>query len=116
MPFDAATYQPPQPARRDTPASLLIAEGMRRIATPRKWGKGMAGLCIARALSSAAIKNSHMYVVTVPLLHAAASRRGFERVWDFNDHPSTTHADVLACMEEARLAAMEPVYESVTGA
>jgi len=31
----------------------------------------------------------------------AARRRGFHAFYDFNDHPNTTHADVMAVFDEA---------------
>jgi len=123
MPFEP--FQPPRPARRDTPASLLIAKGMRRIADERNWCKD--ALCNEErtafcALGSMiAFRSDGGVVSSLPpsvlsLLNAAASKWGYNNIVIFNNRPDTTHADVLACMEEARLAAMEDVPRFGDGA
>lgn len=107
MPFDAA----PPTTRIDTPASLLIAAGMARIADPKRWCKnpdsadafsGNGPTCIGIALQLVGANSEAWHAI-----EAAIVNRGFNvhGLVAFNDHPATTHADVLALMEEARLAA-----------
>ena len=106
MPFDALTLP-------DTEASLLIERAMALIANPKRWGKGMhvgrRKHCMMEALVAA---NGYRFAAPFgdareALESAIAARTGYSdlaiHVW--NDHPATTHADVLAVMREAALLA-----------
>lgn len=124
MPFDAATYQPPQPARRDTPASLLIGRAAHLLRRPRRWAKGTdtgsifgwRRYCMVEAFYRAETRDDDGATERAALhalRDACALRLGSPDIPGFNDHPSTTHADVLACMHEAMISAMEdaPAFE-----
>jgi hypothetical protein len=99
-----------------TPAAAeQLRRARERIATPERWFKGIwsahgyAGiwdssecLCVDAALIYASGKNDGPIAPGASLcLSLAARARGFETASKLNDDPRTTHADVLALLDEA---------------
>jgi len=93
MPFDA------------TPTNT-VADVLRRakalIDTPEKWSKGVfgPGLCVLGAVYVANgredVSDTH-----VPWLVKALGLRNGCQVFEWNDAPETTHADVMAAFDRA---------------
>jgi len=95
----------------------LIRKARARIGTPEKWGKGnyfselpccdLSDLksfpdgCPACALGASAWATGSAEVTTVDEALTASLPNGFDYVDDFNDHPDTTHADVMALFDRA---------------
>lgn len=101
MPFDAT------PQTTDTPASLLIEAARRRIDTEDKWCRRVLSNA-KKQMCGMLVTTTDEYVSTVRYLHLAAKERGSDRFWFLNDAPTTTHADVLACMRDGAELARQP--------
>jgi hypothetical protein len=82
---------------------LLMAKAL--INSPRKWRKdgtlAQGRMCIVNAIIEA-VGSEHTYPCEVAVSEAlgidSASR---EVIGQFNDHPATTHADIMALFDRA---------------
>lgn len=105
MPFDSTNYQP-----NDEVLDVLV-KARANIADPSRWMKlgpahtsGMRGNCIVGHTGRLCDTSALAQAVALALaahLPDERSRRFASAVWVFNDHPATTHADVLALFDRA---------------
>jgi hypothetical protein len=95
----------------------LLRKAKDRIGTPEKWAKehffsAFSGYdlrdfetfpddCPACALGASAWATGSKGVTTVDEALTASLPNGFDYVDDFNDHPDTTHADIMALFDRA---------------
>jgi hypothetical protein len=107
MPFDDARgfrSDEEDPVRQALRAARAV------IATPDRWCKGSmychssAGLdrrCLTGAVFGCPGVRGDIRRLAFRALDEAARRRGYHHPITFNDHPATTHADVMALFDEA---------------
>lgn len=95
----------------------LLRKAKARIGTPDKWAKGhffsdYSGYdlydfesfpddCPACALGASAWATGRKDITAVDRALRSATPSGFYAVDDFNDHPDTTHAEVMALFDRA---------------
>lgn len=81
---------------------LIAARAL--IDSPEKWGKGsprpFGCLCAMDALSRGVDLQPSRFVAARAAL-TASLKRGAKHVAQFNDWPSTTHADIMALFDRA---------------
>ena len=98
MPFDGVGFASPKSLEQ-------IDSVIERLATPDKWCKGAlrshdGRYCIRGAVRAVGGAEVLEPVILQAIGEVAGSR--FGRIESFNDHPNTSHAQVLAVLERAR--------------
>lgn len=98
MPFDGVGFASPKSLEQ---IDAVIA----RLATPDKWCKGAlrshdGRYCIRGAVRAVGGAELLEPMILQAIGEVAGSR--FGRIESFNDHPNTSHAQVLAVLERAR--------------
>lgn len=98
MPFDALAFA-------DHESLEKIERVIGLISTPAKWCKGAernrsGQYCIRGAMIAADALES-LEPVVLQAIHDVAGRH-FRRIEEFNDHPRTTHGQVIAVLDRAR--------------
>jgi hypothetical protein len=103
MPFDGLTFS-------DQEALDKIERVIDLISTPAKWCKGSernrAGQYCIRGAMIAAGALDILEPVVLQSIHEMAGRH-FRRIEEFNDHPRTTHSQVIAVLDRARTKIIE---------
>lgn len=99
MPFDGVGYISSEPLRK-------IDAVMDLLSTPDKWCKGAlrshdGRYCIRGAVMSVGATDM-LEPVILQAIGEVAGRR-FRRIESFNDYPNTTHEQVVAVLQRARL-------------
>jgi len=98
MPFDGVGFASPKSLDQ-------IDAVIERLATPDKWCKGAlrshdGRYCIRGAVRAVGGAEVLEPVILQAIGEVAGSR--FGRIESFNDHPNTSHAQVIAVLERAR--------------
>lgn len=98
MPFDGVGFSSPKSLDQ-------IDAVIERLATPDKWCKGAlrshdGRYCIRGAVRAVGGAEVLEPVILQAIGEVAGSR--FGRIESFNDHPNTSHAQVIAVLERAR--------------
>jgi hypothetical protein len=98
MPFDGVGFTSPKSVEQ-------IDAVIERLATPEKWCKGALRSHDGRYCIRGAVRAVGGAEVLEPMIlqaigEVAGSR--FGRIESFNDHPNTSHAQVLAVLERTR--------------
>jgi hypothetical protein len=98
MPFDGVGFASPRSLEQ-------IDAVIERLATPDKWCKGAlrshdGRYCIRGAVRAVGGAEVLEPVILQAIGEVAGSR--FGRIESFNDHPNTSHAQVIAVLERAR--------------
>lgn len=106
MPFDGAGFL--------NPAVQKIDEVIDLINTPDKWCKGALRSHDGRYCIRGAVRSVDAAEVLEPRILEAIGQvvgRRFRRIESFNDHPNTSHEQVLAVLNQAKsnLVARRPV-------
>ena len=112
MPFDGATWRDPSAEELEELMLLLCARAL--LSKRRRWWRGIASCsvwevltgfqrhCAVTALSAVAGGCGHPSGIRaqIRLMHHVPEQFG-RAITVFNDHPSTSHADVLALYDRA---------------
>jgi hypothetical protein len=98
MPFDGVGFASPKSLDQ-------IDAVIERLATPEKWCKGAlrshdGRYCIRGAVRAVGGAELLEPIILQAIGEVAGSR--FGRIESFNDHPNTSHAQVIAVLERAR--------------
>lgn len=98
MPFDGVGFASPKSLDQ-------IDAVIERLATPEKWCKGAlrshdGRYCIRGAVRAIGGTELLEPIILQAIGEVAGSR--FGRIESFNDHPNTSHAQVIAVLERAR--------------
>ena len=98
MPFDGVGFASPRSLEQ-------IDAVIERLGTPEKWCKGAlrshdGRYCIRGAVRAVGGAEVLEPVILQAIGEVAGSR--FGRIESFNDHPNTSHAQVIAVLERAR--------------
>jgi hypothetical protein len=103
MPFDGLQFV-------DQEALDKIERVIDTISTPAKWCKGSernrAGQYCIRGAMIAAGALDRLEPVVLQSIHEVAGRH-FRRIEEFNDHPRTTHCQVIEVLDRARAKVIE---------
>jgi hypothetical protein len=116
------SYIPGSLLSKTNPVKELLEAGLRRIQDPSKWMKGAFSqggcYCTVGAIryndrAPSALEHDTYYKAIVALRLALPKKKGWGKahgscdVYEFNDHPNTTHKQVLNLYRRAIKAAGE---------